>query len=400
MGCSLDEEISRSKGDKEIETARARQAHYIKWSQVMNMPDPCGPDLGYQRVLAIYGKYVIHGANCTNKEFTRSKTLEGYFKAVNFLFEKRGFPAPVEFDNPQNVATMILNNLTSEEDVARRRSSITTPMYAEIIAQGERAEAGSKPWLLAKLASISKVVGPRACEYAQKTQQRIEVHRYPSGRKEVTKAWTRLDFLFLGKRDLRLDPLKKEWTRKRVVKVVITWRIQKNRQNGQKLTVVRDLQHPALCPVLAALDLYNHSHDIGQKDEEPMFALVDARGRKKYWTAGRVAICLQAVAKKVHPDLPQEDIKKFTCHSFRVWACALLSEAGKSSDFIKDRLRWLGDSYRMYLRDTSAINQQHNDALDPASKEVMAALAGNDSDELRPEEISQDESMGSYEDII
>ena len=55
------------------------------------MPDPCGPDEGYQRVLAIYAKYVINGANCTNKEDTRSKTLEGYLKAVNFLFEKRGF---------------------------------------------------------------------------------------------------------------------------------------------------------------------------------------------------------------------------------------------------------------------------------------------------------------------
>ena len=67
MGCCLDEEISRSKTDKEIETARARQAHYIGWCIIKSILDPCGPDLGWQRVIAIYGKYIMNGANCINK---------------------------------------------------------------------------------------------------------------------------------------------------------------------------------------------------------------------------------------------------------------------------------------------------------------------------------------------
>ncbi len=40
-------------------------------------------------------------------------------------------------------------------------------------------------------------------------------------------------------------------------------------------------------------------------------------------------------------------------------------------DYIKKRLRWLGDSFRMYLRDTLAIQLQHVDALREASREVM-----------------------------
>jgi len=35
----------------------------------------------------------------------------------------------------------------------------------------------------------------------------------------------------------------------------ITWRIQKNRQNNQKITLSRDKANPAICPVLAALRL-------------------------------------------------------------------------------------------------------------------------------------------------
>ena len=53
----------------------------------------------------------------------------------------------------------------------------------------------------------------------------------------------------------------------------------------------------------------------------------------------------------------------------------LLDEAGKSPDYIKKRLRWLGDSFRMYLRDTSVIQHQHVDALQTASQAVMDLLS-------------------------
>jgi hypothetical protein len=59
----------------------------------------------------------------------------------------------------------------------------------------------------------------------------------------------------------------------------------------------------------------------------------------------------------------------------RVWACVLLDEAEKSSDYIKKRLRWLGDSFRMYLRDTAIIQHQHVDALLLALQEAMDLIA-------------------------
>jgi len=309
MGCALDEEISRSKGDKEIATARARQAHYIKWAQLKQIPDPCGPEDGYQRVVAIYGEYVKNGANCTNKEATRSKTLEGYFNAVNFLFESRSCPPPVDFGNPANPGYIILKNLEAEEDIARRRSPLTTAMYAEIIRRGKDAARGTEPWIISKLTSLAKIVGPRACEFAQKTQTKIEIHKYPSGRKTEVKAWTRADFAFRDKNGGILDPTLPS-TRKLVAKVTIRWRIQKNRQNGQLLTIVRDWDNEDFCAVLAALDLVLHSIEIGQKAGEPILAVVPPNKPKQYVTANKVAAALQSVAKKVHPDFPSDEIKK------------------------------------------------------------------------------------------
>ena len=54
---------------------------------------------------------------------------------------------------------------------------------------------------------------------------------------------------------------------------------------------------------------------------------------------------------------------KYSSHSIRVWACVVLDEAGMPPDFIKKRLRWMGESYRVYLRDTNKINEKHVQAL-------------------------------------
>jgi hypothetical protein len=68
-------------------------------------------------------------------------------------------------------------------------------------------------------------------------------------------------------------------------------------------------------------------------------------------------------------------LKQYSAHSLRVWACVLLNEAGKLPDYIKKRLRWLGDSFRMYVQDTAIIQHQHIDALLAASQEVMDLMA-------------------------
>ena len=76
----------------------------------------------------------------------------------------------------------------------------------------------------------------------------------------------------------------------------------------------------------------------------------------------------------MHPDISKEELMKHSCHSVRVWACVLLDEVGKSPDFIKKRLRWMGESYRVYLRDTNKIRKQHSEALQESSQNVMELI--------------------------
>ena len=107
----------------------------------------------------------------------------------------------------------------------------------------------------------------------------------------------------------------------------------------------------------------------------PLAVYQTKKGESLYLTGGKIAELLQGAVKRIRPDTSSEDVKRYSAHSLRVWACVLLDEAGKSPDYIKKQLRWLGDSFRMYLRDTAVIQHQHVDALCLASQAVMDLLS-------------------------
>jgi hypothetical protein len=60
-----------------------------------------------------------------------------------------------------------------------------------------------------------------------------------------------------------------------------------------------------------------------------------------------------------------------------------------ASNFMKSRLCWLGKSYRLYLRSTSILQQQHIDALSKESKEVLKLLSIS-------KIVPEDNEMGVY----
>ena len=72
---------------------------------------------------------------------------------------------------------------------------------------------------------------------------------------------------------------------------------------------------------------------------------------------------MRKAVKTVCTDISKNKPTKDSCHSIRVWAYMYLDEEGMSPDFIKKRLRWLNESYWVYLRDTDKINELQNTAL-------------------------------------
>jgi hypothetical protein len=114
---------------------------------------------------------------------------------------------------------------------------------------------------------------------------------------------------------------------------------------------------------------------LNQPDDMPVAIYKTKKGKVIYLTGNKIAEPLQKAVKKVRPDTTPDELKQYSAHSLRVWACVLLDKAGKLPDYIKKKLRWLGDSFRMYLRDTAIIQYQHVDALLAALQEVMELIA-------------------------
>ena len=327
----------------------------------------------------------------------RSATCHGYAAAVNHLFLLRDFSQPTDFNDKENMGTTILHNLKREDAIALQHSPLTAEIFAELKRMADASPADSPEQVVFNMASFGRVTGPRASEYAQKTQTRVEIHEYPSGKK-VTKAFLAEDFNFFDKNKRKIKVFNKS-SLKRVHSMQVKWRIQKNRQNGQTLHIMAELDHPDICPVRNAFLLVLRKQRLQHSLSLPLAIFQNKSGDVKYLTASKIAEVLRKAARTAHPDLTEDEIQKFSAHSIRVWACVLLSEAGMKPDFIKSRLRWMGESYRTYLRDTDKITDQHLVALADASSEVMNLIDSMNNLSI-PDDIEEDLEMGEYTDII
>jgi hypothetical protein len=188
--------------------------------------------------------------------------------------------------------------------------------------------------------------------------------------------------------------------------VQITWRIQKNHQNGQKIKLSADTKNPAICLVRGALQMVMTASRLGQPDNMPVACYRTKKAPVLYITSSRIATLLCKEVKKVRPSISADNLKKYSAHSLRVWACVLLEEAGMSPSFIQKHLCWLGDLFKMYLHDTKAIQDKHLAALQSASSDIMALIDTPPDDIIHstatmsnlnvPNDIVKDDQMGAY----
>ena len=232
MGCIVDREVAKSKPSQEIKTIRARQAHYIQWCIKNGFKDPVGPEKGWQKVAAIYIKYVMIGVNYNNLATLRSATCRNYADDVAELFRLRKCPSPVDFQNKTNKITIIINNLKKEEDVASQRLPLDDKIHAELVRMGKESGVDSAEAVVSNIVSTGKSTGYRASEYSQKTQKKVDYYKYPSG-KEVMTALNGNDVVFADSNGI-LFQIKNKKDIKRVHSVVITWRHKKKEKWRKK----------------------------------------------------------------------------------------------------------------------------------------------------------------------
>jgi hypothetical protein len=316
MGDCVDREVALSQRDKEIETEAAWQAHFILWTKMKNIPNPCGPHPGYIFILAIYIMYCLHGCNCRNMNGLRADTLQGYALAIGTLFTLQGFKSPIDISNPNNLGGIIITNQKREEDVAAQRSPLSNAIFAELQQWATASHSfDSEQNCMFDVACIGRFIGPRVSKYTQTSPSKIDYHVYPSGEK-VIKAFIADNFAFYDKSGNLIVHLDNESV-DIVKKVKITWWIQKNHQNGQAITLSADDDHSTICPVCAALWMVLRAQCLGQPDSFPVACHIYKK-KCVYLTGKCVAVLFREAAKMIHPNMCKDKLFRFSTHSLRV----------------------------------------------------------------------------------
>ena len=178
--------------------------------------------------------------------------------------------------------------MLQEEDIARQRA----PLDNEIFAELRRSATSSKSCdlvnnLLFDFVSLGCYIGPRLSKYSQTTKDKVDYHTYPSGTTAI-KAFVANDFIFYdGKK--HIVTILDEDSFQQVCLVKIPWRIQKNHQNGQAITLSAEVDGPEIYPVCSAMQLVLRAQRLNQPNDMPLGIYRTKKGKSIYLTGNKIA---------------------------------------------------------------------------------------------------------------
>jgi hypothetical protein len=196
------------------------------------------------------------------------------------------------------MAGIIINNIIKEETVASQRSPLDSTIFAELQqAASSSHSCNSDQNLLFNILTLARFIGPSVSEYTQTTQDKVDSHVYPSGTC-IIKAFTANDFLFYDKNGHVLTKIDHS-SLDLATSVQITWRIQKNRQNGQKIKLSAETKNPAICPIRGALQMVMRARRLAQPDNMPVACYRTKKAPLLFITGSRIATLLCKAVKKV-----------------------------------------------------------------------------------------------------
>ena len=159
-------------------------------------------------------------------------------------------------------------------------------------------------------------------------------------------------------------------------KVWITYRYQKNGDNGEERLHVRNDNPGGHCFVSAMMRILDRFITLrGSADTTTPLAIYrcERSGRDKCINGNLIKGHMRLLAAKAYgfditkPSSDYEEVKRWSSHSLRVGACTTLHGMGFNGTSIKWLLRWKSDAFMVYLRNLTVLGIRQNEALDKAA---------------------------------
>ena len=323
--------------------------------------DPCmaqHPPDAQNYFLACFAVSLVQGETILQGTI-RSVTVRGYMNAAASLFSDRQITSPLFAK--KDYVKIITRALASYEGMEKRRNMLHDSMMVWMLKQATHAPKDSLVPAIVDWTILGRYTGFRKSEWCQSTRTKYAKIEEWIG--TPAEALIDADINFLGHHDERHlhNPCFSD-----IKTVVVTWRKQKNKENGQQIPFERDDTLPDFCPVRAAFRIVQRARLLLVPKEEPVAVYHQQSVNKRYFiTDNQVASFFKKAAMAVfnlHKTDPE--LTKYSTHSIRVTAANVLHRANLSDSFIQMRLRWKSDTFLNYLRNTFYAASKHTKSLD------------------------------------
>jgi len=328
-----------------------------------------------ERILFAYAVWLLSGNTLKVKNkpgekfFISVDTIKGYLKMVNRHYEESGSPlVPYDSRDVSSKTVRLLKDQKSYESVAGRRARLPDKVLEkmrELSLDDDPHGFRRVAWLFT---NVGRYAGLRIQEYGMDRHDVIKYYVLPDGTK-VMRAFAVKDLLFYDEDGVLFSGLPAN--RESVEAVGLFFEIQKNRQNRQTQKFARERLFPEYCCAASVMEIVENAYFLGAQPDSPACLYRDGESTK-FLTGNDMTDYFRFVTQLTFPNISDAELRLISSHSVRVTAVNLLHEAGKDGAYIKLRLRWLSDCYLIYLRNTDIIMVQHNAALEPAHRRMIA----------------------------
>jgi len=305
-------------------------------------------------IVACYAQSLSLGHTLLCKNI-RSCTITAYIDAISSLFKSHpyGLKDPTKSSTGTSKTKLVAKVIGEHrrwESMPNRREPVTKSMLLWMLNSAQPHDSCSLQAALADWALLALHFGFRLSEFLQ-TKDNITRKKIQRNIDGLPQAFILSDIKFFGhgKQHLvinhssRVNPLTVE-------SFSITWRYQKNLQNGEHKLMTRNDKNTKLCTVRAMLRICHRATVLCIQQSTPLAVYQSPHGKPTFITHKHMETMIRLAAYKTYKLKKKADLAKFSCHSLRVGACVMLHIAGFSTDDIKFELRWRSDSFRDYLR--------------------------------------------------
>lgn len=371
-----------SNNAKTAGTRLTRRLHYFQWVKNMGLDDDMFLVNCTQRrrnwQFALYAAHLCSGEGIQLKAI-RSNTVEQYLRDAAIFIKLRAKVDPrfnIDGKTMADPIKDVLKEYKRWEKVPDRREPWTVEMQkafdeanASLAADDHKED--TIELAIADWTALGLSTGIRRSEWAQPDTKHSDVNNPDTKEgRGIISAFLPEDWEFFDNKGGKFRGLQEAVDAgiANVSKFRVTWRVQKNGDNGQVKTYTRNDRSPAFCTINRGLRIVERYIRIVGLDSPniPLAVYRDAELGLRLINAQQIETNMREVAIAVlnlDPVKDAEGIKKFSAHSLRVGACQALYARGFSAYEIKHLLRWRSDAFMQYLRDIAWVARRQADAL-------------------------------------